>query len=304
MVRFMQDNRSFSLRQGTVRGLRFQLPPAALAKLVRVLRAASSTSQSICASNRLESQTEGDQLQVTPIQPWTLPCLSVVIPAYNEVKTISTVIKTVLAQTVVKEVIVIDDGSNDGTWEAIQSVQREHGHVKALRHSQNLGKGAALRTGFAQATAPVVIIQDADLEYDPKEYSILLEPILQGKADVVFGFRFLGGPHRVLYYWHSVGNKVITTLSNICTNLNLTDIEAGSKVFRREILEKITLFENRFGIEPEITAKVARLEGVRIFEVPISYSGRSYPEGKKIHWSDGLVAHWCILKYNFVRGGG
>jgi glycosyltransferase involved in cell wall biosynthesis len=238
-----------------------------------------------------------------PIQPWTLPCLSVVIPAYNEVKTISTIITTVLAQPVVQEAIVVDDGSNDGTWEAIQSAQREHGRVKALRHSQNLGKGAALRTGFAQATAPVVVIQDADVEYDPKEYSILLEPILQGKADVVFGSRFLGGPHRVLYYWHSVGNKVITTLSNICTNLNLTDIEVGLKAFRREMLEKITLCENRFGIDPEITAKVARLEGVRIFEVPISYSGRSYAEGKKIDWRDGLVVLWCILKYNFVRLG-
>jgi glycosyltransferase involved in cell wall biosynthesis len=246
---------------------------------------------------------QGDQLQVTPIQPWTLPCLSVVIPAYNEVKTISTVITTVLAQPVVEEVIVVDDGSNDGTWEAIQSVQLELGRVKALRHLQNLGKGAALRTGFAQAAARVVVTQDADLEYDPKEYSILLEPILKGKADVVFGSRFLGGPHRVLYYWHSVGNKVITTLSNICTNLNLTDIETGSKVFRREMLEKITLYENRFGIDPEITAKVARLEGIRIFEVPISYSGRSYAEGKKIGWRDGFIVLWCILKYNFIHRG-
>jgi glycosyltransferase involved in cell wall biosynthesis len=232
---------------------------------------------------------------------WTkLPCVSAVIPSYNEVATINAVMRSVLAQPEVQELIVIDDGSDDGTWEVIQSVLAEDTRVKALRHLQNRGKGAALRTGFAQATAPIVIIQDADLEYDPTEYSMLIKPILEGKADVVFGSRFLGGPHRVLYYWHFVGNKVVTTLSNICTNLNLTDIEVGHKVLRRDILEKINLRENRFGVEPEITAKVARLDGVRIFEVPISYYGRSYAEGKKIGWWDGINALWCIIKYNFI----
>jgi glycosyltransferase involved in cell wall biosynthesis len=232
------------------------------------------------------------------------PCVSVVIPTYNEVATINAVIKLVLAQPEVEEVIVIDDGSNDGTWEALQSALANDTRVKALRHSQNSGKGAALRTGFAQATAQIVIIQDADLEYDPAEYSLLVKPILEGKADIVFGSRFLGGPHRVLYYWHFVGNKVITTLSNICTNLNLTDIEVGYKAFRRQVLQKITLHEDRFGFDPEFTAKVAKLKGIRIFEVPISYSGRTYAEGKKINWRDGLAAVWYIIKYNFLAHAG
>ena len=223
--------------------------------------------------------------------------MSAVIPSYNEVATINAVMRSVLAQPEVQELIVIDDGSDDGTWEVIQSVLDDDTRVKALRHLQNRGKGAALRTGFAQATAPIVIIQDADLEYDPTEYSMLIKPILEGKADVVFGSRFLGGPHRVLYYWHFVGNKVVTTLSNICTNLNLTDIEVGHKVLRRDILEKINLRENRFGVEPEITAKVARLDGVRVFEVPISYYGRSYAEGKKIGVKDAFQALYCIFRY-------
>ena len=229
--------------------------------------------------------------------------MSVVIPTYNEVRTISAIIALVLQQPEVQELIVVDDGSSDGTWEALQSVGTGHTRVKTLRHSQNRGKGAALRTGFAQTTARIVIVQDADLEYDPAEYSKLVKPILQDKADVVFGSRFLGGPHRVLYYWHFVGNKLITTLSNICTNLNLTDIEVGHKAFRREVLQKIKLYEDRFGFDPEITSKVAKLNGVRIFEVPVSYSGRTYAEGKKISWRDGMVVLWCIIKYNFfVRG--
>jgi glycosyltransferase involved in cell wall biosynthesis len=226
-------------------------------------------------------------------------CVSVVIPAYNEVTTINRVIGLVLAQSEVQEVIIIDDGSIDGTWAEVQSVLANDARVKALRHPQNRGKGAALRTGFAEARAPIVIVQDADLEYDPAEYSMLVKPVVEGKADIVFGSRFLGGPHRVLYFWHFVGNKLITTFSNICTNLNLTDIEVGYKVFRREVLQKITLREDRFGFEPEITAKVAKL-GVRIFEVPISYSGRTYAEGKKVSWRDGLAALWCIIKYNFI----
>jgi glycosyltransferase involved in cell wall biosynthesis len=227
------------------------------------------------------------------------PCVSVVIPTYNEVRTVNAVIALALAQPEVQEIIVVDDGSNDGTWEALQPVAAEDTRVKVLRHTGNRGKGAALRTGFAQATASIIVVQDADLEYDPAQYAMLVRPILDGKADVVFGSRFLGGPHRVLYYWHYVGNKLITTLSNICTNLNLTDIEVGHKAFRRQILGQIKLHEDRFGFEPEITAKVAKLNDARIFEVPVSYSGRTYAEGKKVRWWDGLAALWFIIKYNF-----
>jgi glycosyltransferase involved in cell wall biosynthesis len=229
-----------------------------------------------------------------------LPCVSVVIPCYNEVATISAVIRLALAQPEVQEVLVVDDGSQDGTWQVLQLVLAEESRVRAVRHSQNRGKGAALRTGFAKTTSPIIVVQDADLEYSPTEYSILLKPILDDKADVVFGSRFLGGSHRVLYYWHAVGNKIITTFSNMCTNLNLTDIEVGHKAFRREVLQKIRLYEDRFGFEPEFTAKVARLDGVCIYEVPISYRGRTYAEGKKIGWRDGIAALWHITKYNFL----
>ena len=231
------------------------------------------------------------------------PCLSVVIPCYNEVATIGAVVQLVLAQKEVQEVIVVDDGSKDGSWAVIEQTCAQHPRVQGIRHPQNRGKGAALRTGFARASGPVVVVQDADLEYDPADYSVLVKPILEHRADVVFGSRFSGaGAHRVLYYWHFVGNKMLTTLSNICTNLNLTDIEVGYKAFRREILDRITLREDGFGFEPEITAKVARLNGVRIYEVPISYYGRTYAEGKKIDWKDGVAAIWYILKYNlFAR---
>ena len=229
------------------------------------------------------------------------PCLSVVMPVFNEAATVADVIKTVLAQRPVQQLVIVDDASTDGTWEKLQPLATGDPRIKLVRHEVNQGKGAALRTGFAHTTSSVVIIQDADLEYDPAEYHRLLLPILSGKADVVFGSRFLGSPsgHRVLYYWHSVGNKILTTLSDMATGLNLTDIEVCYKTFRREIIQKIKIEENRFGFEPEITAKVARLN-VRIYEVSISYNGRTYAEGKKIGWRDGFHALWCIFKYNFL----
>jgi glycosyltransferase involved in cell wall biosynthesis len=231
----------------------------------------------------------------------TGPCLGVVIPVYNEDATIRNVVQAVLAQALVREIIIVDDGSRDATWQALEPLANGQPRVKVFRHSVNQGKGAALRTGFAQATAPLVIVQDADLEYDPAEYEVLCRPILSGKADVVFGSRFSGsGAHRVLYFWHSFGNKFLTTLSNMATNLNLTDMEVGYKVFRREVLRQITIEESRFGFEPEIVAKVSKLN-LRIYEVAISYYGRTYAEGKKIGWRDGLRALWCIVKYNWLR---
>jgi glycosyltransferase involved in cell wall biosynthesis len=229
--------------------------------------------------------------------------LSVVIPVYNEEKTIREVIDAVLAVNLPemeKEIVVVNDCSSDGTMEVLKDIGRNK-KIRVTSHAENQGKGAALRTGFSAATGDIVLVQDADLEYDPTEYSRLLEPILQGKADVVYGSRFAGGQvHRVLYFWHSVGNKFLTLLSNMLTNLNLTDMEVCYKVFRREILDRITIEEDRFGFEPEITAKVARLN-CRIYEVGISYSGRTYAEGKKIGIKDGFRAIWCILKYNIFR---
>ena len=229
------------------------------------------------------------------------PCLSVVMPVYDEAATVAEVIKVVLLQRPVQQLVVVDDASTDGTWEKLKSATNGDARVTLVRHEQNQGKGAALRTGFARATAPVVMVQDADLEYDPTEYHRLLAPILAGKADVVFGSRFAGsGAHRVLYFWHYVGNKALTLLSNMATNLNLTDMESGYKVFRREVMQKIQIEENRFGFEPEIIAKVSRME-LRIYEVSISYYGRTYVEGKKIGWRDGFSALRCIFKYNFLR---
>lgn len=228
------------------------------------------------------------------------PCLAVVVPAYNEDATIANVLEQVLAQAPVQEIVVVDDASRDNTWEILQTVARRDRRVKLFRHEQNQGKGAALRTGFGKVSAPYVIVQDADMEYDPSEYYLLLEPMLSGQADVVFGSRFQGtGPHRVLYFWHALGNRFLTMLSNMATNMNFTDMETCYKLFRREVLQKIVIQESRFGFEPEITAKVSRLN-VRIYEVPVSYYGRTYAEGKKIGWRDGLSALRCILKYNFL----
>jgi glycosyltransferase involved in cell wall biosynthesis len=226
------------------------------------------------------------------------PCLAIVVPVYNEVATIDEIIQLVLSQALVRELIVVDDGSTDGTWQKLQESAKDDKRIQLIRHETNLGKGAALRTGFAHANAPIVLVQDGDLEYDPNEYSKLVAPILAGHADVVFGSRFIGSEaHRVLYFWHFLGNKFLTTLSNMATNLNLTDIEAGYKAFRREILQQIKLKENRFGFEPEIIAKVSRLK-VRIYEVGVSYRGRTYVEGKKIGWRDGFSALRCVFKYN------
>jgi len=227
--------------------------------------------------------------------------LSIVIPCYNEKKTLEQIVSAVSSSPVErKEIIVVDDCSTDGTQDILK--QKISPFVsKVIYHVQNQGKGAALRSGIAAATGDFVIIQDADLEYDPQEYPLLLEPLLQGKADVVYGSRFMGGkPHRVVYYWHSLGNWVLTTLSNMLTNINLTDMETCYKVFRREVIQSIKIEENRFGFEPEITAKVAR-KRCRIYEVGISYYGRTYSEGKKIGWQDGFRAIYCILKYNLSR---
>ncbi len=224
------------------------------------------------------------------------PCLSVVVPCFDERPTIELVLDRILASPWTAEVIVVDDGSTDGTRELLEKV--DDPRVRVLFHERNTGKGAALRTGFAAANAEYVIVQDADLEYDPTEYGVMLEPLEAGLADVVFGSRFLSGrPHRVLYYWHSLGNRLLTLLSNMFTNLNLTDMETCFKAFRREVLDTIDLEEDRFGFEPEITAKVAR-GGWRIYEVGIAYAGRTYAEGKKIGWRDGVRALVCIIRYS------
>ena len=225
--------------------------------------------------------------------------LTVVIPVYNEIETILELYNTVKSVPLDKEIILVDDCSTDGTRELLKGLSDPD--TRVFFHEVNQGKGAALRTGFGKATGDIVIIQDADLEYDPGQYPKLIQPILEGKADVVFGSRFVTGDYRrVLFFWHMLGNKFLTLFSNMMTNLNLTDMETCYKVFRREVLQQITIEENRFGFEPEITAKLAKLH-VRIYEIGISYSGRTYNEGKKIGWKDGVSAIRCILKYNLLR---
>jgi len=223
--------------------------------------------------------------------------LSVVMPVYNERATLRQVVDRVLAVPLDIELICVDDGSQDGSREMLVELGERHSQIRVLLQPKNMGKGAALRRGIAESTGDFVIIQDADLEYDPGEYPVMLGPLIQGKADVVYGSRFLGGaPHRVLYYWHSVGNWLLTLLSNALTNMNLSDMETCYKVFRREVIQSIPIEEDRFGFEPEITVKVAKRR-LRVYEVGISYWGRTYEEGKKIGWKDGFRALWCLLKY-------
>ena len=232
--------------------------------------------------------------------------LSIIIPAFNEERTIHFIlnkVKRVELSDIEKEVIIVNDCSSDNTEERIQRYIYENRNlnIQYCKHEVNLGKGAAINTGIQKATGDFIIIQDADLEYDPNEYPILLKPIVDGFADVVYGSRFIGGkPHRILFFWHSIGNKFLTFISNMFTNLNLTDMETCYKLFRREIIQSIQIKEKRFGFEPEITAKISKIPGIRIYEVGISYYGRTYDEGKKIGWRDGFGAIWCILKYNLV----
>jgi glycosyltransferase involved in cell wall biosynthesis len=229
--------------------------------------------------------------------------LSIVIPVFNEAATLDEILRQVTAvETGLEmELVLVDDCSRDGSRERLERMQAEHPGWRFVYHTYNQGKGAALRSGFAAATGDIILIQDADLEYDPQEYPRLLAPILSGRADVVYGSRFLGGgPHRVVFFWHYVGNRFLTLISNMLTDLNLTDMEVCYKVFRREVLDSIRLCEDRFGFEVEVTAKIARGKRWRIYEVPIAYYGRSYAEGKKITWKDGMRALWCIFKYRFA----
>lgn len=246
----------------------------------------------VLSCNRDRSNAVVGFLQQMPMK------LSVVMPVYNERETLRQVVEHVLAVPLNIELLCVDDGSKDGSREILAEIQDQHPQVRMLLQPTNMGKGAALRRGIAEASGDYVVIQDADLEYDPHEYTLLLDPLLQGKADVVYGSRFLGGrPHRVLYFWHSVGNWLLTLFSNALTDLNLTDMETCYKVFRREVIQSIRLEEDRFGFEPEVTVKIAKRH-LRVYEVGISYWGRTYEEGKKIGWKDGFRALWCLVKYS------
>ncbi len=231
--------------------------------------------------------------------------LSIIIPAFNEAGTIKIILKKIISVQLIhkvqKEIIVVDDASKDATAEQVNAFMKSHPgeNIKIVRQDVNQGKGAAIHHGIEEATGDFIVIQDADTEYNPSEYNVLLQPVMDGFADVVYGSRFMGGePHRILFFWHSIGNKLLTTLSNMFTNLNLTDMETGYKLFRANMLKSLLLKENRFGFEPEVTAKISRIPKVRIYEVGISYYGRTYEEGKKIVWHDGFHAIYCVLKYN------
>jgi glycosyltransferase involved in cell wall biosynthesis len=229
------------------------------------------------------------------------PCVSVIVPAYNEEKTIEAILDQILHQSCVQEIIVVDDCSGDQSSQKVQELARVHNQIRSVRHEINRGKGAAIRSAIPLCKAEYVLIQDADLEYDPNEYTVLLQPLLEGKADVVYGSRFLTTrSHRILYYWHSIGNRFLTWITSMVTDLNLSDMETCYKVFRREMLQSLDLKENRFGFEPEVTIKLAR-EKARFYEVGISYAGRTYMEGKKIKAQDGFRAIWCIVKYGLLR---